>query len=233
MNHFQPQVGTFNTPRGAFNFNGMSTSLTGTTATWFNQWADFMLGLSDHSGKAIQSTNPNALRWTQWARYLCDQWQVTPKLTATLGVRWEYYPFGYSDNGKGLRYLNLATGNVLIGGNGNIPQDYGVDVGSVQFLPRVGLAYRLTSSTVVRAGYGMNADSNNWRDFRNSYPANLFVDNITGNANAIAVTSLTGLNATVASGAKTLPSGVVLTPLPDLTSGVIPLPTNVGTTTIP
>jgi hypothetical protein len=233
MNHFQPQVGTFNTPRGAFEFNGSSTSTTGTTATWFNQWADFMLGLSDRSGKAIALQNPNALRWSQWAWYVRDQWQVTPKLTATLGLRWEAYPFGYSDNDKGLRYLDLKTGNVLIGGFGNIPRDDGVDVGSGQFLPRVGFAYRLTSSTVVRAGYGMNADSNNWRDFRNAYPANLFVDNTTGNQNAIAVASLTGLNATVASGVKTLPSGVVLTPLPDLSSGVIPLPTNISTTTIP
>ena len=233
MNHFQPQVGTFNTPRGAFEFNGSSTTNTGTTATWFNQWADFMLGLSDRSGKAIALQNPNALRWSQWAWYVRDQWQVTPKLTADLGVRWEFYPFGYSDNGKGLRYLDLKTGNVLIGGYGNIPRDDGVDVGSGQFLPRVGLAYRLTSSTVVRAGYGITADSNNWRDFRNAYPANLFVDNTTGNSNAIAVASLTGLNATVASGAKTLPIGVALTPLPDLSSGKIPLPNNISTTTIP
>src|SRR5207248_8380516 len=139
----------------------------------------------------------------------------------------------YSDNGKGLRYLDLKTGNVLIGSYGIIPRDDGVDVCSGQFLPRVGFAYRVTSSTVVRAGYGMNADSNNWRDFRNAYPANLFVDNTTGNSNAIAVASLTGLNATVASGAKTLPTGVALTPLPDLSSGKIPLPNNISTTTIP
>src|SRR5438067_3568225 len=36
MNHFQPQVGTCNTPRGAFEFNGSSTINTATTATWFN-----------------------------------------------------------------------------------------------------------------------------------------------------------------------------------------------------
>jgi hypothetical protein len=235
MNHFQPQVGTFNTPRGAFDFNGTATSPPATTnPPWFNQWADFMLGLSDRSGKAIALQNPNALRWSQWAWYLRDQWQVTPKLTATLGVRWEAYPFGYSDNGKGLRYLNLQTGNVLIGGYGNIPRDDGVDVGSGQFLPRVGFAYRLTSSTVVRTGYGMNADSNNWRDFRNAYPANLFVDNTTGStAGIVTVASLTGLNGTLASGAKTVPSGVVLSPIPNLSSGVIPLPLNVGTTTIP
>lgn len=234
MNHFQPQVGTFNTPRGAFDFNGSATSPSGSSFPWFNQWADFLLGLSDHSGKAIQATDPNALRWSQWAWYIRDQWQVTPKLTADLGVRWEYYPFGYSDNGKGLRYLNLQTGNVLVGGNGNVPQDDGVDVGSGQFLPRVGLAYRLTSSTVVRTGYGITADSNNWRDFRNSYPANLFIDNTTGStAGIVTVASLTGLNATLASGAKTIPSGVVLSPIPNVSSGVIPLPTNITTTTIP
>jgi carboxypeptidase family protein len=234
MNHFQPQVGTFNTPRGAFDFNGSATSPPGKTFPWFNQWADFLLGLSEHSGKAIQSTDPNALRWSQWAWYIRDQWQVTSKLTADLGVRWEYYPFGYSDNGKGLRYLNLATGNVLVGGNGNIPQNDGVDVGSGQFLPRVGLAYRLTNSTVVRTGYGITADSNNWRDFRNSYPANLFIDNTTGStAGIVTVASLTGLNATLASGAKRVPTGVVLSPIPDVSSGSVPLPTNITTTTIP
>jgi hypothetical protein len=233
MNHFQPQVGTFNTPRGAFNFSGSSTSLFGATPTWFNQWADFMLGLSNRTGKAIALQNPNALRWNQWAWYIRDQWQVTPKLTATIGIRWEIYPFGYSDNGKGLRYLDLKTGNVLIGGYGKVPRNDGVDVGHGQFLPRIGLAYRLTSSTVVRAGYGMSADSNNWRDFRNAYPANLFVDNVLPNSNAIAVASLTGLNAKIASGAITVPSGVVLTPLPDLSTGSIPLPSNIGTTTIP
>ena len=62
----------------------------------------------------------------------------------TLGLRWEYYPFGYSDNDKGLRYLNLATGQVLIGGYGNVPRNDGIDTGIGQFLPRVGIAYTVT-----------------------------------------------------------------------------------------
>ena len=28
----------------------------------------------------------------QFAFYVRDRWQITPKLTATLGVRWEFYP---------------------------------------------------------------------------------------------------------------------------------------------
>ena len=67
-----------------------------------------MLGLPSGTGKARALFNPNALRWSTWAWYLQDHYQVTPKVMLTLGLRWEYYPFGYSDNNKGLRYLNLA-----------------------------------------------------------------------------------------------------------------------------
>ena len=235
LNHFQPQGGTFQQPRGSFEFNGFVTSQQGSTPTWFNSWADFLLGLSSGTGKARALFNPTALRWSQWAWYVQDHYQVTPSLTLTLGVRWEYYPFGYSDNGKGLRYLDLNTGNVLIGGYGSTPRNDGIDVGSGQFLPRLGVAYRLTQSTVVRAGYGMSADPNNWRYFRNAYPAVLLDTNIPSNtADFIPAASLTGLNAKgLGGGSYNVPTGIVLAPLPDLSSGSIPLPASVGTTTIP
>jgi hypothetical protein len=235
LNHFQPQGGTFQNPRGSFQFNGLATALQGgATPTWFNAWADFLLGLPTASGKAFPTFNPNALRWSQWAWYVRDQWQLTPKLTLTLGLRWEFYPFGYSDNGKGLRYFDLNSGNVFVGGYGNIPRNDAIDVGHGQFLPRVGLAYRLTQSTVIRAGYGQSADPNNWRYFRNAYPANIIVNNTVSGASVIPVASLTGLNGTgLGSGSYNVPTGIVLTPLPDLSSGVVPLPTNASTTTIP
>lgn len=235
LNHFQPQGGTFQEPRGSFEFNGYVTSLQGTTPTLFNSWADFLLGLPSGTGKARALFNPTALRWSEWAWYARDQWQLTPKLTLNLGLRWEYYPFGYSDNGKGLRLLDLNTGKVLIGGYGNIPQDDRMDVGSGQFMPRVGVAYRLTSSTVIRAGYGMSADPYQWHVLRNAYPAVLLDTNIqvTGNgADYVPAASLTGLNGTgLGGGAYSIPTGITLAPLPDLSSGVVPLPTNISTTT--
>jgi hypothetical protein len=235
INHFQPQGGTFQNPRGTLQFNGFVTSLQGTTPTWFNSWADFMFGLPSATGKARALFNPNALRWTQWAWYVRDQWQVTEKLTINLGIRWEYYPFGYSDNNKGLRYLNLNTGNVLIGGYGNVPRNDGVDVGHGQWLPRVGVAYRVRPSLVLRAGYGQSADPNNWRYFRNAYPAVILDTNTTlSSADYIAEASLTGLNgAGLGSGAYSVPTGISLLPVPTLTTGVIPLPTTASTTTIP
>lgn len=235
LNHFQPEGGTFQTARGTFQFTGNVTSLPGSTPTWFNSVANFLLGLPSATGKAYLLNNPVALRWSQWAWYIRDQWQVRPKLTLNLGVRWEFYPFGYSDGGKGLRWLNTANGNVYIGGNGNVPQGDGVDVGSGQFLPRVGVAYRLTSSTVIRGGYGMSADPNNWRFFMNSYPAAVISANVVPNSSDyIAVASLTGTNAAgLGSGSYSVPTGLVNVPPPDTSSGVIPLPTNASTSTIP
>ena len=103
-------------------------------------------------------------------------------------------------------------------------------------MPRVGVAYRVNPSMVVRVGYGISADPNNWRYFRNAYPAVLLDTNVvTNSADFIPAASLTGLNGTgLAGGAlKPVPTGIVLLPLPDLTSGVIPLPTSASTTTIP
>ncbi|HKV26609.1 MAG TPA: TonB-dependent receptor [Candidatus Acidoferrum sp.] len=237
LNHFQPQGGSFQTARGSFLFNGDVTSLPGTTPTYFNSFADFLLGLPSQTGKAYLLFNPVALRWNQWAFYARDQWQVTPKLTLNVGVRWEYYPFGYSDNGKGLRWLNPRDGNVYIGGYGNVPQNDGVDVGLGKFLPRIGAAYRLTNSTVIRAGYGMSLDPNNWRYFRNAYPAAVVSNNVNPTATTKDFTpaaSLTGTNGTgLGGGTYSVPTGLVLIPPPDLSTGVVPLPTNAGTTTVP
>lgn len=235
LNHFQPQGGTFQQPRGAFEFNGDVTSQQGATPSWFNSWADFLLGLPSGTGKARALFNPTALRWSQWAWYLQDQWQATPNLTVTAGIRWEYYPFGYSDNGKGLRLLDLQTGNVFIGGYGNIPVNDNMDVGSGLFLPRVGLAYRFTQSLVVRAGYGMSADPYTWHVLRNAYPSVLLDTNVPANlANYVPAASLTGLNgAGLGSGSYSVPTGLVLSPLPNLSTGVISLPASVSTTTFP
>jgi hypothetical protein len=242
LNHFQPQGN--GGPRGKFGFNGQTTALQGTTPNWFNAWAQFLLGLSDTASKTIPLFNPTALRWSQWAWYIRDQWQVTSRLTATIGLRWEFYPFGYSDNGHGLNYFDPATGNVLVGGFGNVPRNDGIDVGHGQLLPRLGLAYRLTSSTVLRAGYGQSADPTNWRFFRNNFPSNINFSNVPPSGEFIPAASLTGLNANgLGSGSYSVPTGIVLPDpadchaalcaFPALGTGVIPLPTNTSISTIP
>ena len=252
LNHFQPQGGSFQTARGSFQFTGVGTELatcTGAppketcavaapTNAMYNSFADFLLGLPDTVGKATQNINPIALRWTQWAWYARDEFQIAPKLTVNYGLRWEFYPMAYSDIG-GARVLDISTMNVLVGGgNSGIPRDDGVNVGHGLFLPRFGIAYRPFDRTVVRVGYGINADPNNWRFLRNAYPADT-ISNFVGtsytqaeNSGFASAASLTGLNAT--NNYSYLPVGITPIPLNGGTSpGTFPLPNGVGTTTIP
>jgi hypothetical protein len=172
INHFQPQGGTFQTARGTFDFNGNATALqNGTAANRFNSWADFLLGLPSRAGKVEQLRDPNSLRIPIYAWYVQDQWQVSRKLTANFGVRWEYYPFPTRDWG-GVSRFDPSNGLVYIGGGGTTPLDTGVDNGKGQLVPRLGLAYRLDNKTVIRSGYGISADPRTFINFRDAFPIN-------------------------------------------------------------
>jgi hypothetical protein len=230
MNHFQPQGGTFQTPRGTFGFNGNATRLqNGPTPSdvRFNSWADFLLGLPTTAGKVDQLRNPNSFRMLSHAAYVQDAWQVSRRLTINLGLRWEVYPFPTRGGGLGVSRFDPADGNVYNGGVGGVPVDTGASSGKGQLLPRAGLAFRLNDKTVLRAGYGHSSDVRPFIDFRNAYPiVNVWSHpavTYNGVTNAfLPVTTLRqGLNTALYGAA------------PDLSQGVMKLPGSVGTTTYP
>jgi len=252
INHFQPQGGSFQTARGSFKNTGVVTeqvslsagkysATNAPTTLQYNSYADFLLGLPAESGHAIQNSSVNAIRWNQFAAYVRDQWQATPKLSVSYGLRWERYPMAYSDNGSGMRVLDPATMKIYIGGHGTVPVNDNVETGMGMFLPRLGVAYRPTDKTVIRAGGGIAADSNNWRFLRNCFPA-VTLSDYTGSATGgstnytqfAPAASYTGKNgASYATGPYTsLPSGIVSVSIPDISSGIVSLPAGVGTTTI-
>jgi hypothetical protein len=180
LNHFQPQGGTFGTARGTFGFDGTLTALKGGAAVNFNgvpanSWAEFLLGFPSRIGKITQFQNPNALRFSDWAFYARDQWQVSRNLTVNYGMRWEYYPIFSHDNYGAVRY-DPGTYAVLIGGLGGTPSDTGASASKKGFAPRLGLAYRLGSKTVIRSGYGITIDPDNMRNQRNAFPSVLNQD---------------------------------------------------------
>jgi hypothetical protein len=181
LNHFQPQLSF--SPRGGFNFSGAATrqvlgapgsysepALPAGTASQGNSYADFLLGLPSTDGKTIQTENPIAMRWDQFSLYGRDQWQILPTLSVDLGVRYERFPMAHSDHGHGLTLLNPAIMKVAIGGYGTTPVNDGEQAGWGEVLPRLGVAWRPDSKTVIRAGFGISADDNNWHVLRNSYP---------------------------------------------------------------
>jgi hypothetical protein len=232
LNHFQPQGGVFQTPRGSFRFDGTLTSLKGGAAvnsgSPSNGWAQFMLGFPSETGKATQLFNPNALRFATWSMYVRDSWQITRNLTINYGVRWEYYPIYAHDHYGAIRY-DQATHNILIGGEGGVPWDTGASSSKKDFGPRLGLAYRLGARTVIRSGYGISIDPDNMRNQRNQYP-NTVISDYAPPASYQFV-SYAGVPNSDGAMQVSLADGIPLPSFPDITTGTLKPSTTLSQTT--
>ena len=222
INHFQPQGGVFQTPRGSFRFDGTLTALKGGAAvnsgSPSNSWAEFLLGYPSETGKATQLFNPNSLRFSTWSAYVRDSWQVTRNLTVNYGIRWEYYPIYSHDNYGAVRY-DVASYNILIGCEGGVPCDTGASASKKDFAPRLGLAYRLGAKTVIRAGYGISIDPDNMRNQRNQFP-NTVISDYAAPATYQFV-SYTGVANSDGAAHVSLADGIPLPSFPNITAGVL------------
>ena len=170
--------GSFYGSQGGFDFGRNTTSLckdppvcsTSTSTNRANTYASFLLGVADQASKSLQFPDEYHIRSMLYSAYVRDRWNLTPKLTINYGVRWEYFPYP-SRADRGLERYDPTTNKVLICGVGSVPDDCGVDISKKRFSPRLGLAWRVTNSFVVRAGYGMTNDPYEALELqRNNYP---------------------------------------------------------------
>jgi len=161
-----------------------------------NGVADMMLGYySGVSGfvpgplsPTTEAGNPQTHVFHYFAPYGEDDWKVTPKLTVSLGLRWDYRAatsekqnhFFWLDtknvNG-GLCYADpkLSSNGVAPGGPADGSNPILRYCGSVPhpgskspFAPRLGLNYRLNDKMVARGGYGIFYDSYEGREIDDS-----------------------------------------------------------------
>ena len=166
LNHYE----TASPP--TFTFNGGATALNGgASPNDFNSFADFLLGLP--SSRSVQADSPllstdgadaarpATLRYWQFGSYVRDQWELNRKMTASVGVRWEYYPYPRRAD-RGLEVFDFATNLVQeCGVAGSNAQVCNINVQKDLFTPRLGFAYRPTDSMVLRAGFSRNPQSDN------------------------------------------------------------------------
>ena len=221
LNQLQAEFyGAYFGAQGGFGFAAGQSSAPGARTSEYNSFASFLLGATSMLGRNYlvpEASDGYTLRSWQYSAYVQDQWQVSRKLTATFGLRWEYFPMPTRAD-RGVELYDFSTNRMLVCGYRDAPRDCGVNMSKRLFVPRVGLAYRLTDTLVVRAGYGITNDPYNLlRPFRLNYP------------------ELINLNISAPNGfapATRLSDGIPPPVLPNLGNGIIPIPGDVAVNTI-
>ncbi len=125
--------------------------------------------------------------------YLQDQWQATSRLSLTLGARYERSFMPPPPAANSLYPLTGAT----------------LHTGTVNLMPRVGLAYRLNDKTVLRAGAGT---------FFARIIGGMLDDIYTGNGIYQISDSLTSSNSTLLAAGPVFPNALAA-PVTGITSG--------------
>jgi len=115
--------------------------------------ATLLLGGTCAFDRAIFTQMP-AERQTNLGLYGQDIWRINPRLTLNYGLRWDYFSPVTSPRKGGLANFDPSSGEILLAGLGNVSNSVNVTTPLGDFAPRLGLAYKITRNTVVRAGFG-------------------------------------------------------------------------------
>ena len=141
--------------RGAITFAENNTSEPGAQTNVANEMASFLLDVPQQVGRDLNTYSPAFRQWWFFA-FAGDKWQVTPKLTTDLGVRWEFYPPATPKMAGGFSNYDPTTNSLVIAGISGNPSNLGLQTRYTYFAPRVGFAYRVSEQTVVRGGFGIS-----------------------------------------------------------------------------
>jgi hypothetical protein len=168
----RPDLMTFNfTPDITANtFQSPNTALSG------SPWATFLLGAIGSDSNA-QETPVQYPEFNYYSVYIQDDFRVKPRLTLTLGLRYEYETAPRDPQNEGSRYLDLTvpipemhTSPPPIPANvvamENVPYVYNGawvftdsshrrmwNSSKTSFMPRLGLAFRINDKTALRIGW--------------------------------------------------------------------------------
>src|ERR1051326_7538938 len=152
--------------RGSFTFTGARTAAVDENGSPIQgtgyDFADFLRGLPQQTTLQYGSLTYN-FRGNSWDAFIQDDWRLRGNLTFQYGLRYDYVsPYVERDN----KLVNLdfapsftAVVPVQPGQagpfHGFFPRSL-VKPDRNNFSPRLGLAWRVTEKTVLRAGYGIN-----------------------------------------------------------------------------
>jgi len=160
-------------PYGKFQTSSDFNNARSTTSATGDAYADFLLGLPSITDVTVGPAGAFVSK-TNYAAYIQDDWKITPKLTLNLGLRYDRFGF-FEEMNKRSAKGSFALGKIVIqhGSEPNIQQVFQpfsnmfvttdqaglpgtfVHPNNRDFTPRLGAAYRITPTFVVRGGFGI------------------------------------------------------------------------------
>lgn len=121
-------------------------------------WTDLLFGAPKTGVYAyLNGANGFGFRQTDISFYGQDNYKVSSRLTLNLGVRYEKFlgwPWTEVENRMYNFVPVLSTTELFRVGTNGIPRS-GVSGNNLNFMPRVGFAYKVTPKTVFHAGFGI------------------------------------------------------------------------------
>jgi hypothetical protein len=166
----QVNTETSSNARGSFIFTGINTGYDFADFLYEGQLnAQTVYGLPQQTSVQYGEDNYH-FHGNYWDLYVQDEWKVRGNLTLNVGVRYEYVSPLTEENNR-IANLDLSAGvlnpglgtpavAVVLSGqsgpySGSLPASL-VRPDRDNFAPRLGIAWKPFSKTVVRAGYGIN-----------------------------------------------------------------------------
>jgi hypothetical protein len=153
--------GNNNAAAGQFYFQENSTSAPGATvfkgsATGeANDMASILFDVPYKVGQDTNSTFP-CYRQSWLFFFVSDKWLIAQKLTLDLGLRYELYPPATPRKAGGFVNYDPTNNSLVVAGEDGNPSNIGMQTDFTNFAPRLGLSYRFTEKTVLRAGFGIS-----------------------------------------------------------------------------
>ncbi len=140
-------------PRGTFNFTGQFTRYAA---------ADFVLGLQQVDITPGPKVPALVAAWRD-GFFVLDKWQVSRRLTVNIGLRYELPTVPYTVNGYASNLNPEQT--ALVPSNPPVPGFRLINPNHKNWAPRLGLAFRISDRSVLRAGFGVYYNPNQANSF--------------------------------------------------------------------
>ncbi len=138
---------------GRFNFSPALTDSRNPAGSGGDSAASMLLGYPTLIGHDYTFPFPG-IRVNEYGSYVADDWRMSRKLTLNYGLRWDYFSPPTEGQNQWSNF-NPNTGKMDVAGRNGVSRTADVLPFRKDFGPRLGFAYQVYPSTVLRGGFGL------------------------------------------------------------------------------